>query len=101
LPVVEAFEACVTNYQAAAEAIEPLITEIGEFPGKVTEAADGAKGDIDAMEDFMTKAKAGAAVINATKDCKKCCEILIGDLTNCKNDLLALKTCATETKKLM
>ena len=71
--VVDAFENCCKNYQECTESIEPLIAEIGEFPGKIQEAADGCKDNIDAMEDMMEKAKASAAVAKAVKDAKNCC----------------------------
>jgi len=39
------------------------------------------------------KMKAGAAVAGAAKDCKKCCQILLGDLNGVKDDLMEFKKC--------
>ena len=44
----------------------------------------------------MVMAKAGKACAGAAKSAKDCCQILIGDLNNVKNDLMALKDVGTE-----
>jgi len=50
--VVDAFISAATNYKDAVLAVEDLIAEIGEFPGKITEAAEGAKDDIEGLGSF-------------------------------------------------
>lgn len=50
--VVDGFCNVAKNYADAVGEIDGLIEEIGEFPGKIQDAADGAKADIDAIEDF-------------------------------------------------
>lgn len=73
--------------------VEGLIEEIGAFPEKIQEAADGAKGDIEGMEDFGAKMKAGSAVAGAIKDCKKCVTVLLSDLKSIKGEVTELKDC--------
>lgn len=44
--------------------------------------------------------KAGKAVAGAVKDAKNCCQILIGDLTNVKDELIELKDCGSSVAEL-
>lgn len=50
--VVDAFIDAANNYKDAVLSVEDLITEIQEFPGKISEAASTAKDDITNLGDF-------------------------------------------------
>ena len=92
--LVDAFAATVENFITAVESIGELVDQITEFPGKIEEASSAAYQEIAAL-DFGEKVKAGKNIASAILDAKKCCQMLIADLNNVKEEFEEIKETAT------